>query len=305
MILTGLFPSINWHRAMIIRQMDIPTAIREFLKELYAAWSADKPARLAAALAYYGMFSFAPMLYIVLTVAGIFIDTLAMADQLFAGLVDTLGYETAQFIQDMVLSASQRTSGATTLGSLISLGALLYAATGLFAHLKYSLNIIWQAPPSNRGGIMEFVTTRLLAFVMVLGVGLLLVLATTISFFASILTSFFDFGGELLAGNVISFVGLAALSFALIYKLVPDAPVAWRDVWPGALITATAFAVGRWGLGFYLSRSSVGSAFEAAGALAIVLIAIYYAAQIFLFGAIFTKVYARRFGSRRTRAGGQ
>jgi membrane protein len=285
--------------------MGIPTAIREFVKELYAAWSADRPARLAAALAYYGMFSFAPMLYIILIVAGIFIDTLAMADQLFEGLVDTLGYETAKFIQDMIISASQRTSGATTLSSLISLGALMYAATGLFAHLKYSLNIIWQVPPSTSGGMLGFVKTRLLAFVMVLAVGLLLVLATSFSFFASILTSFFDFGGDLLAGNIISFVGLAALSFALIYKLVPDAAVAWRDVWPGALITATAFAVGRWGLGFYLTHSSVGSAFEAAGALAIVLIAIYYAAQIFLFGAIFTKVYARRFGSKRIREGGQ
>ena len=152
--------------------------------------------------------------------------------------------------------------------------------------------------------MLGFIKTRLLAFVMVLAVGLLLVVATSFSFFASILTSFLDYGGDLLAGNIISFVGLAALSFALIYKLVPDAAVAWRDVWPGALITATAFAVGRWGLGFYLTHSSVGSAFEAAGALAIVLIAIYYAAQIFLFGAIFTKVYARRFGSKRTRESG-
>ncbi len=285
---------------VFLTEMNRSAPILNFAKELIAAWNSDNPMRLAAALAYYSMFSFAPMLFIALTVAGLFIDTLAVADQLFDQMADTMGSETAKFIQDMVISASQRTTSSNPLTSLISLGALLYAATGLFAQLKYSLNIIWQAPPSTRGGIIDYILTRLLAFVMVLGVGLILILATTLSFLASIFTSFFNFGSEMLAGNIIGFVGLAALSFAIIYKLLPDVKIAWRDVWLGAVITAILFGIGRWGLGFYLSHSNVSSAFDAAGVLAIVLIVIYYAAQIFLFGAIFTKVYARQFGSKIT-----
>ena len=116
--------------------MNLSIYIRTFISELYTAWSTHQPARLAAALAYYGMFSFAPMLFVVLTVAGLFIDELAMADQIFDRLALYLGPDTATFIQEMVINASQRTAGATTLSSLISLGALLYAATGLFANLK-------------------------------------------------------------------------------------------------------------------------------------------------------------------------
>jgi membrane protein len=282
--------------------MNRSAPLRTFFKELYEAWSIHTPARLAAALAYYGMFSFAPMLYVAMMVAGRFIDILAMADQLFVRLTQTLGPEVTQFVHDMVLNASQRTSGGTTLSSLISLGALLYAATGLFAHLKYSLNIIWEVPPEEQGGILGFVLTRLLAFALVLGVGLMFILATFVSFAGSILTTFFGFGNNMLLGNLVGFVGLAALTFAILYKILPDTKVAWRDVWLGALITALAFALGRWGLSFYLSHSSVDSAFEAAGALAIVLIAIYYAAQIFLFGAIFTRVYATQFGSKTARS---
>ena len=274
------------------------TPIITFIREIIAAWGTDKPARLAASLAYYSMFSLAPMLYVALTVSNLFVDTLSMADELFIRLADTLGPETAGFIRDMVINASERTSGGTTLSSLISLGALLYAATGLFAQLKYSLNSIWQVPPSEQGGIIGFILTRLLAFALVLGVGLLFILATLASFLGSLLTTFLGYGGNLVAGNIFSFMALVWFSFLILYKILPDTKIAWRDVWLGALISALALAIGRWGLGFYLTRSSVGSAFEAAGALAIVLIAIYYGAQIFLFGALFSKVFAAKFGSR-------
>ena len=146
--------------------------------------------------------------------------------------------------------------------------------------------------------MVHFIKTRLLAFVMVLGVGLILVLATFLSFVESVLTTYFDFGLELLGGNEASFVLLSGLTFALLYKILPDTKTAWGDVWLGAGISAILFAIGRWGLGFYLSHSGVGSAFEAAGALAIILITIYYAAQIFLLGAIFSGVYTTRFGSK-------
>jgi membrane protein len=238
------------------------------------------------------------MLYIALTVAGLFINELAMVDRLFTRLAGTLGQETAQFIQEMVINAAERSTGGTLLTSLISLGVLLYAATGLFAQLKYSLNTIWHAPPPTGWGVWDFVKTRLLAFGLVLGVALILIVATFLSFIASILTNFFDFSGQVVAGNVISFVALLGLSFAILYRILPDVEVGWREVWPGALFAAALMAVGRWGLGLYLTHTSVGSAFEAAGTLAIMLMAIYYSVQIFLFGAVFTKVYAANLRSR-------
>ena len=272
--------------------------MRTFLQQLYTAWFTEKPARQAAALAYYGMFSFAPMLYVTLTVAGIFLDELALADQLFIRLADILGQETASFIEQMVIDVSQRSASDNTLSSLVSLGALLYAATGLFAQLKYSLNSIWDVSPQAQGGVMGFVKTRLLAFLLVLGTGLVLILAILGSMAGSIVITYLDYGSRLLTGNVVTFVILAMFCFALLYRVLPDEKIAWRDVWLGSLIAALLFAVGRWGLGFYLSHSSISSAFAAAGTLAIVLIAIYYSAQIFLFGALFSRVYAATYGSQ-------
>jgi membrane protein len=257
------------------------------------------PHRQAAALAYYGMFSFAPMLFIALTVAGLFLDELAMAEEIFDRMNQLLGSETAEFIWDMVIGASERTSSGSLITSLISLGALLYAATGLFAQLKYSLNVIWDVPPSAQAGIVNYILTRLLAFALVIGIGLMLILAAAVGIFSSILTGLFNFDFELPFGNIFSFVAIVAFSFAVLYKILPDTEISYRDVWPGALITAALFGLGRWGLGFYLINSNISSAFQAAGALAIVLIAIYYCAQLFLFGAIFTKVYARRYGSKK------
>jgi len=269
-----------------------------FLKDIFLAWSADNPSRLAAALAYYGMFAFAPVIFIALTVAGLFIDEPATASQLFAQFEDTLGPETAQFIQDIVVNASQRASGGTALTSLISFGVLFYAASGLFVQLQYALNTIWEVPPASRGGIIAAIKDRLLAFVMAIGVGLLLVLATVVSVVVSVLTSFFDWGSYVPIINILSLLGLATISFALIYKVLPDVEIAWRDVWIGAAVTALLVSIGGWLVGFYLTHSNTGSAFEAAGALAVLLIAFYYIAQIFLFGAVFTKVYASRFGSK-------
>jgi membrane protein len=262
--------------------------------ELGQAWTESQPARLAAALAYYGMFSLAPMLYIALSVAGIFINELAVVDDIFSRLSRTLGAETAEFLREMVIAASQRTSRDSLLTSLISLGALLYAATGLFANLKYSLNTIWQVPPASQAGLGHLVKTRLLAFALVLGIALLLVVVALLSIVLSVLTSFFDFGSSTLAGNIVSFILLIGFSFAVLYRILPDAEVSWRSVWPGAILAALLVAAGRWGLGIYLRYSSVSTAFQAAGTLAVILIVIYYFAQIFLFGALVTRVYQTR-----------
>ena len=275
---------------------------RPFLKDIYLAWSAENPSQLAAALAYYGVFAFAPVIFIALTVASLFVDEPATASQLFAQFEDTLGPETAQFVQDIVVNASRRASGGTAwrspATSLISFGVLSYAASGLFVQLQHALNTIWEVPLASRDGIMASIKDRLLAFVMAIGVGLLLVLATLLSIVVSVLTSFFDWGSHVPITNFVSMVGLATISFALIYKVLPDVEIAWRDVWIGAAVTALVVSIGGWLVGFYLTHSNTGSAFEAAGALAVLLIAFYYIAQIFLFGAVFTKVYASRFGSK-------
>jgi len=271
---------------------------RTFLKEVYRTWSANNPSQLAAALAYYGMFSLAPMIFIAFTVAGFFVSKPAAASQLFIQLEETLGPEIAQFIQDIVVNVSKRASGSTTLSSLIGFGVLLYAASGLFVQLQRALNTIWDAPPPSRGGIITFIKTRLLAFVMVIGVSLLLVLATVVSIVISMLTAFFHWHSFVSLANFVSMAALATISFALIYKVLPDVEIAWRDVWIGAVVTALLVNIGRWLVGVYLTYSNIGSAFEAAGTLAVLLIAIYYTAQVFLLGAAFTKAYASTFGSR-------
>ncbi len=274
-------------------------AIRTFVTDLSGIWSAKRPARLAAALAYYAMFSIAPMLYVAITVAGTFINETAIVDRLVAQVADNLGPEMVQLIQDMVAGASLNTSGGSPLATLISAGALLYGATGLFSQLQYALNTIWDVPPATYAGTIAAIKNRLLAFVMVLGLALLLILATFTSVLVSLLGSWFGWAGSAPIATQVAFVGLLTVTLALIYKVVPDEEIAWCDVWAGAAITALLLAAGRWAIGFYLTHSGVATAFQAAGALAMLLIAIYYLAQIFLFGAVFTRVYASHFGSKR------
>jgi membrane protein len=198
--------------------MGLVTPIREFIKDIIDEWGAHMPHRQAAALAYYGMFSFAPMLFIAITVAGLFLDELAMAEEIFDRMNQLLGPETARFIYDMVVGASERTSSGSLITSLISLGALLYAATGLFAQLKYSLNVIWDVPPSAQAGIVNYILTRLLAFALVIGIGLMLILAAVVGIFSSILTGFLGVM-EIPFDDMFSFVAIVAFSLAVLYLI--------------------------------------------------------------------------------------
>jgi membrane protein len=270
------------------------------LQELYRAWNADRPAQLAAAVAYYAMFSFVPVVFVSVTVASMFVDELATADQIYARLAVTMGPQTAQFVQDLVIGLADRPTRGTSLSSLISLVALLYAASGLFTQLQSALNAIWEVSPAEVGDVATFVKNRLLAFALVLGVGLLFVLATLSGVALSLVDALLDLdlGATVPWVNAGTALVLTALLFALLYKVLPNVAVAWRDVWLGAVVAAVLFNLGRWLVGFYITRFRIGSAFEAAGALAVLLIAIYYLAQIFLFGAVFTKVYAATFGSK-------
>jgi membrane protein len=274
--------------------------LQKFIQELIETWNDVRPTRMAAALAYYGMFSFVPVVYITLRVAGFFISDVILSEQVFERMTHSFGTQTAEFIQDMVLATESVTSGGSTLATLVSVGALLYAASSMFTHLKISLNMIWKVPPSVSGGIVNFIKNRLLAFVLVIGLGVTVIVAAFASLVTSTLSSILPYG---YIDPILSAAGLIAmvtLAFAVLFKVLPDIKIPWRDVWLGALVTAVFVSIGVWGIGFYFSISGVGNAFEAAGALAIILIWIYYIAQIFLAGAVFTKVYSSVFGSNPT-----
>jgi membrane protein len=195
-------------------------------------------------------------------------------------------------------TVSQAVTGGSLLATVIGFVALLFAASGLFAQLQYSLNTIWGVPPPAQRGLIAIIRNRLFAFVGVLGLGLLLVIATVIGIILSAFSTVLGIDSSLQIVDSATVVAFAAVAFALIYKVLPDVDIGWRDVWLGALITALLFAVARWLLSLYLSIADIGSAFGAAGALAVILVAIYYLALIFLFGAVFTKVYALTFGTK-------
>jgi membrane protein len=237
--------------------MNESSKIKTFIKEIYNSWITDRPSRLAAGLAYYGMFSLAPITYIALTIAGIFLDEMAMADRLFTALNNIMGPEAAAFIEETVVSLEQSTAGGTLITSIISFIALLLAASGVFFNLQTSLNTIWHVPPPESGGTLEFMKDRLVSFVMVIGVGVLLVVAGTAGVILSYLSSFFIFEITTSLISLATFLLLATVSIALIYKILPDAKVAWRDVWLGAAITMVMMIVGVFIFGWYLTSSGV------------------------------------------------
>lgn len=293
-----------------------PRALFRLFKESIQEWVDDKASRLAAALAYYTVFSLAPILVIAVAVAGAVFGQSAAEGELTARLEATVGPRGATFVETALSNASQ--PDLSNLASLISVGVLLFGASNACAQLQEALNDIWEADSQGAGGILSFLLKRLFALLMVLGVGLFLILSMLASTAIAALRSFDIF--EQLALEVpgtglqvalqlpwqgislaISFA-IVTLLFATIYKFVPDTYIAWRDVWTGALVTAVLFAVGRAGLAFYLERGGFSSTYGAAGSLVAFLFWIYYSAQIFLFGAEFTEVYSRRHGSRRPSA---
>jgi membrane protein len=276
--------------------------MRAFLTKLYNIWITERPSQLAAALAYYGMFSFAPVIYIGYKVAGLFIDQLAAAERMYQRLESVLGTETSGFIQYSVSAIGQTDRGGTLLGSLISLIALFAAASGLFFQLQYALNKIWRVPPPEKGQTGAFIRQRLFAFIMVLGVSFLLILATLtnliIGWFGSWLEILFEVSTPSVFLTFLGSLVLLILSFSVLYKVLPDVEITWRDVWAGSLAAALMVMLFALLLGLFFTSGVIGSAFEAAGAFAVLLIGIYYVAQIFLFGAVFCRVYAGQYGSQ-------
>jgi membrane protein len=279
--------------------------IFSLFRETFREWRDDNATRLAAALAYYTTFSLAPLLVLVIAIAGLLGGREAAQNQTMAQVQDLLGVQGKEFVQGMIESASKPSTGIAA--TIIGVVTLFFGALGVFGELQNSLNTIWEVKPKPAknfiDGIKRFVGRRLLSFAMVLGTGFLLLASLVLSAALSALGGYI--GTRWLVADlwlqVINFFisfGVITLLFAMIFKLLPEVKMAWKDVWLGAAVTSALFTLGKSLIGLYLGRSQVGSTFGAAGSLAILLIWIYYSAQILFFGAEFTQVYANGYGSK-------
>ena len=270
-----------------------------FLKEIYKIWVSERPTQLAAALAYFGLFSFAPVIYIAFLVAGIFVDRSTLVANFMAKIEASLGPGMSALIQEMLDNLAAKSTEGTFLISLISFVALFLAASGVFYQLQFVLNKIWRIPVPKDRLMLRTIRKQLFSFIMVISLGLLLVAAALLSFLASWLSSFFTIFGFRPSLTYLIFFGMATLSFAVIYKILPDVKIAWQDVWGGALAAAALVTVGGWLVIFFIKNTTFASALEAAGSFIVLLTGFYYFAQIFLLGAIITRIYAHRYGSMR------
>jgi membrane protein len=270
-------------------------------KEAVAAWINDSAPSKGAALSYYTIFSIAPLLFIAMSVAGLLFGAEAVQGAVMAQLTDLMGEGASQAIQEMLANLERPERGLW--GAAVGIALLLFGASTVFGQLQAALDSIWQVPKAPRpNGWWAFVRTRLLSFGMVLGMAFVIIVSLLFSAIVAVLGKWWGpLFSESLA-NVLdlgfSFVLLTAV-FAMIYRYVPSTHIPWRDVWVGAAVTAVLFAIGKWAIGLYLGKSSVASGFGPFASLVIVMVWVYYSAQIFLLGAEFTWVYARHFGSRQ------
>ncbi|HEY1121544.1 MAG TPA: YihY/virulence factor BrkB family protein [Haloferula sp.] len=269
------------------------------LKESAQGFVNDEGLRLSAALAYYSAFSLAPLLLIVLSIAGAVFGDEAVRGMLYDEIHRDLGRSGAEVLEDMIAHAHDPQR--SLLMSLVGLVVLLFGAAGLFGQLQGSLNAIWNVPPRPSFGVGHFVKSHFLSFTMVLGTGFLLLVSMVLSTFLNAVSVRV---GEIanipaplwaVAGGFISFV-LITLLFAAIFKVLPDVVIRWRDVWTGAIFTSGLFAVGKSAIGWYLGREAMASSYGSAGAVIVILTWLYYSSAILLFGAEFTQVQARAAG---------
>jgi len=271
------------------------SAIFDLLKETALAWQRDKASRLAAALSYYAIFSLAPLLVIIVAIIGLVFGERAAQAEIAHQIEDLVGPQAAAMIETMLANFGNTASGILT--SLVGLGTLLYGATGLFNHVQGTLNTIWHAPPQSGNGVVHFVKQRALHIAMVFGVGALLMLSLFAEIVVTAIAEYLNLETLPQMRNFLVALGMLTVLFAVIYKILPQVKIAWRDVLIGAAVTSLLFNVGRLLIGVYMRWSNIGSIFGAAGSLAVLLVWVYYSAQIFLLGAEFTHVYAQKFGS--------
>jgi membrane protein len=274
-------------------------------KQTLTEFGEDKVPRLGAALAYYTIFSIAPLLLIAIAIAGIVLGKEAAQGQLFTQLKGLLGAGAASAIEEMIKNAAKPKAG--TIATIVGVVTLLFGASGVFGELHDGLNTIWDVQKKKVSGIFGFIKDRFLSVAMVMGVGFLLLVSlmvdTAVTFLGKWMKDRLP-GGETLWQIIelgLSFVVITVM-FAMIFRFLPDLKIEWHDVWFGAAFTALLFVLGKFALAFYFGKAAVGSSFGAAGSLVLLLVWIYYSAQILYFGAEFTQVYARSHGSLKSEA---
>jgi membrane protein len=271
------------------------------LKESAVKWDEDKVPRLAAALSYYTVFAMAPILVIVIAVASVVFGQEAAQGQIVGQIEGLVGHDGAVAIQDILKNSRKESAGipAMILGGL----TLMIGATGVFVELQDALNTVWGVTPKPGRGILGMLKDRVLSFTMILGLGFILLVSLVLSAALTALSSYMerflpsiDYVYVLQGLNILLSFAVTTVLLALIFRVLPDAKIAWKDVWIGAAISSLLFSLGKYGIGLYLGQSSIASTYGAAGSLAILFVWVYYTSMILLLGAEFTQVYANRFG---------
>ena len=269
------------------------------LKNAGKEWFDAKAPRWGASLSYYAVFSLAPTLLIALYVAGLLIDTNTAQERMYAEISSLLGKDAAVMIKTMVAASSEREGGVW--GAILGIGTLLFGATVVMIELEAALDALWKTQP-RKTGIVALIRERILSLGLILAIGFLLVTSLILSAMLSFVTERLGgiFPGWVVLGNLVGIVVpfiVITVFFALVFKYLPNARVAWKDVWVGAVVTSLLFQIGRIAIGLYLGKAGLDSEFGAAGSLAVLLVWIYYSSQIVLFGASITHVWAQNYGS--------
>ena len=278
----------------------VPRRYLTLAKETASAWSEDYAPSMGAALSYYSLFSIAPLLLIVIGIAGLAFGEEAARGAIFSQLQGLIGTDSAKAVEAMLQAADKPKQGVVS--TVIGVAVLVLGAMTVFGELQNALDRIWRAPARARAsGLWNLLRTRLLSFGMILGLAFLLMISLVLSAALAALGNWWGpaFGALAHGVDIVVSFGLITLVFALIYRFIPRVHVAWHDVWLGAAVTSLLFAIGKFLIGLYLGKASVASTFGAAGSLVVLMVWVYYSAQIFLFGAEFTWVYAHELGSRR------
>ncbi len=282
-------------------------SVTELFKAAAVNWVHDYAQSMGAALAFYTMFSIAPLLLIVISIAGLVFGEAAVHREIFAQLQGLLGAPGASAVQGLLEAAAGKPAQGAT-APIFGLIFLFIGATSVFAELQDALDRIWRAPQRSRSaGLWGLVRARLLSFGMILGFGFLLIVSLAFSAGLAAVGKWWDplAQGWASVANTIELglgIVLATAIFAMIYKTMPRVGIHWRDVWVGAIVTSLLFIAGKFLIGAYIGRSDISSGFGAAASLIVVLLWVYYSAQIFLFGAEFTWAYSHKFGSRKGQA---
>jgi len=274
----------------------------QMTKSAVKGWVEDDAPSMGAALSYYTLFSLAPLLIIVIAVAGLVFGQDAAQGEIVAQLRGIMGEEGAVVVEGLLKAAREPSQG--VIATIVGIAILLLGATAIFGELQSALDRIWRVPASKEeSGIWHLLRTRLLSFGLVLGLGFLLMVSLVVSAALAALGKWWGgwFAGWDVLLEILNFavsLGIFTLLFAMIYKMMPRARIPWRDVWTGAAVTALLFTLGKVLIGLYLGKSSLASGFGAAGSIVVLIAWVYYSAQIFLLGAEYTWVYANQHGSR-------